>query len=361
MADPNAVGPAGRTFAQIQAEGNYLSEEERYWFLSQLRADGANLGQDALNFLAQYEGGGQPSGAAPAPTAPAGGGGATDIVPQPGSEYDLLDRQLANARYIAELNAQNAKDIAQVNNAADAQNQAAERALRLQLQQGQITSDQFMQQRDLAQRESQFARDLALRALEEEHRFNIERAQTEIARAGEMRQERQLQAQLAANPEDTVAYEYYKRMIGQPGAWDTAQQFAAGQQQAETPPSAINPSDLTNINGAPYAAPPPAYNDQTYQGLISNIQGQGQPEWNPGLAGQGAFGAQIVSPNRISRGLFSRFSPTDIGILNSFLRGGVSTQPGGPRVALKPEDWWAQVQRSFVPTLSSVGSPAVYS
>lgn len=272
---------------------------------------------------------------------------------------------LANSRYTAELAASTEKEVAAINNAARDKQQQSDSALQLALSQGKINSDQYMQQRDLAFKESSFARDLALRSLQEDHNY-------QISRAAEARQERSLQADLAANPQDLVKYEYYKRALGGAAAplaaYSTASQFANGG-AGNTPAGGtntlnggdtLNPANPQMLGGGSYPGAPPAYSDQTLQGIAKAIYGSGQqqPLYNPWVAGTGAFGTQIESPGALSRGQFRNLSDQEIGMLGSFLKGG-STGTGG--ASIDPTDYFQQVQRSWVPTLSSVGQQTGYS
>jgi len=235
--------------------------------------------------------------------------------------------------------------------------------LQRELQRGTIDANQYMQERELAQRESEFARNIALQTLTADR-------DNELRRIGEARQERLLQAQLAANPQDLVAYEFYKRNLGQPEAWDLAQQFAAGGEAGANAPMTTveNPSvtrakpPTETLSGQPYPEQPPAYSDEALQELASSFYDNtpgNTPLYDPKLSGTGVFGAQIKSPGAISRSQGMRLSDSEMGVLSSFLRGGID-MGGGKRVSINPDEYFQQVEKSWIPTLSGVGTQTQY-
>lgn len=241
-----------------------------------------------------------------------------------------------------------------------------ERKLQLELQAGNLDAQKYLQQRELAQRESEFARDLALRTLEADRQNKLQRAQLQINQAAEIRQERLLQSQLAANPQDLVAYEFYKRNLGTPEAWNLAQQWS---QQGGT----ANPTGMAAQSGGPlgneqidstgesYPDAPPAYSDETLQQLAAGLYGgSGKSLYNPGLSGTGVFGAQIESPGAISRSEGLALTDQELGILSSFLRGGID-MGNGRRTSIDPSDYFQQAERGWIPTVSSIGGVTQYS
>ena len=138
--------------------------------------------------------------------------------------------------------------------------------------------------------------------------------QEATARAAEARAARAQEAQLAANPADFVAYELYKRALQ-----------AGGQ---------------TPTTGA-------ARSDTEIQNLFSTILNLPQG----GLSlGTGQFGVELPSTGSISREQLGQYSPSDLGILSSFLRGGVETQPG-KLAGVDPEGYFRDLERGLVPVL----------
>lgn len=281
----------------------------------------------------------------------AGDGSSTALRTNPGYMYDMQERDHAFQLERDRINQEFTAKEAALDRAMRQQEMETNRKLEIELAEKRINAEQYMQQRSLAQQESQFARELAQRQLEADRDFQIQQADIKIRQMAEGRMERELQARLAANPQDLVAYEFYKRGLGQPEAWDDAQGQAtgmgSGQGTGQTP----------NAIGTPYEEAPPAYSDQSLQELLSSLYsnvGQGAL-YNPNLSGQTVFGAQIQSPNSISRAEGVNLSDTEMGILSSFLRAGID-MGGGRRVALDPNDYFQQVEQSWVPTLSSAGS-----
>lgn len=313
----------------------------------------------------------------------------------------LAAQSQAAAQQLAELQARHQMELQtaheqwqgqqnQIQQAFDQQQKELDRQLQLQLQNGTITAQAAQQARDLAQRESEFARTLAMNKAQQDfqqhldtmkfqHDSEIQNAQMALNSLAEARQERQLQANLAANPKDFVAYNYYMRGLGSPQqaagspgqnasqtAWALAQQFANGQgTPAGTPPPANTPTAQAGNPGstndavvpppiaAGYTPSAPSYSDQTLSDLYSATR-QGQPGYNPGMSGKGAFGTNIVAPNMISRAQYNSMTPTDIGIMSSFLNAGVDTG-GGHMAGINPDDYFAQMSRSFIPTMSDPG------
>lgn len=364
-----------RTFEQIQAAGNYESDDERYLYLRELQRRGTPIGAEAEQWLAQNSwretqnsetGYQEPQGQAPPPHFVAALAGASGIGnapattfenPQAGSSqvfnygWELLDREQEQETYIQKLNNDLQREIATINNTARQQLQSTDAALQRELQSGRLASDQYMQQRELAQRESEFARQIALQTRLQTFNEEMGRAELELQRLGELRQERELQAQLAANPNDFVAYEFYKRMLGTPKPWEQAQQVAQGQSNLQGGPGTVAEGQ-GNLLGEPYAAAPPAYDDETLSTVASSLfnpQGAGGGGgYNPNLTGTGVFGSTIEAPNSLSRAEFGSLSDAELGILNSFLRGGIEID--GRRVSVNPEDYFQQVEKSWIPT-----------
>lgn len=123
------------------------------------------------------------------------------------------------------------------------------------------------------------------------------------------------EAQLAANPADFVAFELYKRSLQEAG---------------------LDPTS-------------PARSDVDIQNLFELVLGL--PEERAAL-GTGRFGASIPTTGEISRERFGALSPTDIGVLSSFLEGGVETEPGVFQ-GINPADYFQEVQEGFIPTIGT--------
>jgi hypothetical protein len=280
----------------------------------------------------------------------------------PGYEYDIVEFEKAADLKIQQINNDFTQKQNDLNRQFTRQQAESDRALESELQAKRISSSEYMQQRDLAQRETEFARTLALQTLVADRDFQLSEAQLELDRVGEIRQERLLQAQLAANPQDFVAYEFYKRSLGDPQDLAMAQSIqdaqAEGENAAAVQPE-VNPlAGDENLLGTPYPEAQPAYSDQTLQMVINAIQGGGgqggDALYNPNLGGTGAFGAEISSPNKISRKQGTSLSTDEMGILSSFLRAGVDVG-GGKMVGLNPDEYFKQVEQSWVPTFSGAG------
>jgi hypothetical protein len=130
------------------------------------------------------------------------------------------------------------------------------------------------------------------------------------------------EAQLGANPADFVAYELYKRSL---------------QEQGFTPQGTVR-------------------TDPEIQDLFSLALGLNAGE----SAGVGQFGVDIPTTGSISRSELQAFSPTDIGLLQSFLRGGVKTGEGfldklpwsdDRFQGINPEDFFTELEEGLIPTL----------
>ncbi len=137
--------------------------------------------------------------------------------------------------------------------------------------------------------------------------------QIRAAMAAEATSRRLEESQLAANPADFVAYELYKRSV---------------QEQGFTPQSGAR-SDVEI---------------QDLFDLALGLEGQG------GSLGTGRFGVDLPTTGSISRAEFGGFSASDIGILSSFLRGGVDTGEGEFQ-GINPEDFFKELSEGLVPVL----------
>lgn len=86
-------------------------------------------------------------------------------------------------------------------------------------------------------------------------------------------------------------------------------------------------------------------------GSQSGTGGAPQFDLPTDVLGIGQFGAPVPTTQSISRSEFMDFSPTDMDILISFLKAGVQT-PTGDFQAINPEDYFVELARGFVPTLT---------
>lgn len=266
--------------------------------------------------------------------------------PQAGGDYNLQDSVNATNVKVTELQTQNAKEVAELNKAAQSALQDKINNLQLQLKNADITEAQYELAKNQAQQESEFARNLALNNLKEQHSYELNQAGLEIQRAAEQRQERALQASLGANPQDWVAYQLYQR--GLPGATAAAGTGGGGS------------NVQTQLNGQAYDQAPPAASDASLQSMAASLWDPAKSAYNPNLHGTGVFGTTIESPNQLSRGEFGRLSDTEMGLLTGLLKAGI-TQPNGKRLALNPTDFFAQAGKSWVPTYGSLsGAPTQY-
>ena len=156
----------------------------------------------------------------------------------------------------------------------------------------------------------------------------IQRGQLALAEQQAVDARRMQEAQLGANPADFVAYELYKRSL---------------EEQGFTPESA-------------------ARSDIEIQDLFDLALDLDKESVEPGsgaylggspiedLLGTGQFGVGIPTTGSISRSQLQGFNPTDIGILSSFLRGGVETDGGFQ--GINPEDFFTELEEGLIPTLS---------
>lgn len=120
------------------------------------------------------------------------------------------------------------------------------------------------------------------------------------------------EAQLGANPADFVAYELYKRSL---------------QEQGFTPQGNVR-------------------SDAEIQELVSATLGLEGGD----TIGAGQFGVDIPTTQSISRSELRGLNPTDVGILSSFLRGGVETGEGQFQ-GINPEDYFTELEEGLIPTL----------
>ncbi|KKL53057.1 hypothetical protein LCGC14_2279230, partial [marine sediment metagenome] len=155
----------------------------------------------------------------------------------------------------------------------------------------------------------------------------------ELARLQEQAQadaRRVQEAQLGANPADFVAYELYRREL---------------EKQGFTPERASRSDvDIQNLFdvalGLEGSAP--------LSGGAGGTFGLGGDPSTATL-GKGQFGVNLPTTGSISRAELQSYSPTDIGILESFLRGGVETDGGFQ--GINPQDFFTELEEGLIPTL----------
>ena len=169
------------------------------------------------------------------------------------------------------------------------------------------------------------------------------------------------EAQLGANPADFVAFELFKRSLQEQGFTPTT-----GPARSD-----VEIQDLFNIaldieSGEPLGieAPRPGPGPEenlgaggrlaTLQGGVGSIEelleDLGQSQNDPNFLGTGRFGVNLPTTGSISRSQLQGFNPTDIGILSSFLRGGVETDGGFQ--GINPEDFFTELEEGLVPVLA---------
>lgn len=141
----------------------------------------------------------------------------------------------------------------------------------------------------------------------------IAQLQAELQREGQADVRRLQEAQLGANPADFVAYELYKRSLVEQGFEPTG--------------------DVRT--------------DEEIQELFELALGQEGTRRE--TLGAGQFGVDIPTTGSISRSELQGYSPTDIDILSSFLRGGVETD--GDFQGINPEDYFTELEEGLIPTL----------
>lgn len=278
---------------------------------------------------------------------PASGPGYTPVA---GSDYRIADIQAAQAIQVQQIIAQ-----------ADKYRTDQNTQLNLQLTQQKITADQYAAQKLMMEQQVEFAQTQALNQLKEQHNYEIQSMQNQINQEAEVRQERELSAKLAANPQDWVAYEFYKRSGGTPQQTLGAPGSPSG---AATPASGGLNGTGNGLSGTAYPAAPPAYSDSTIQGVASSLfgangaNGQGAL-YNPNLSGTGAFGMAIPGPQDLSRSTYGALSDSEKAMLTGSLQAGVNMD--GKQVSIDPIDYFSQAMKSWVPTLSSAAPQSQYS
>jgi len=139
-----------------------------------------------------------------------------------------------------------------------------------------------------------------------------ERQEIERARAADTR--RLTEAQLAANPADFVAFELYKRSLQEQGF-----------ETQSDPRSDVEIQDIFS--------------------LALDLEGLGGES-----LGVGRFGVDLPSTGSISRSQLGGFNATDLGILSSFLKGGVEVGDDTFQ-GINPEDFFNELSEGLIPVL----------
>lgn len=163
----------------------------------------------------------------------------------------------------------------------------------------------------------QFADRLALEKFIADQLAELERDRIALQEQRDADARRLTEAQLGANPADFVAFELFKRSL---------------EEQGLTPQSA-------------------ARSDVEIQDLFSLALGLDEGA----SIGTGRFGVDLPTSGSISRSDLQGFSATDIGILSSFLRGGVSKgvdQEFSGFQGINPEDFFKELDEGLIPTLA---------
>lgn len=273
----------------------------------------------------------------------------TPIPVDPGLLAQQWEAMLTLEKYIADLQASmSALDRAETGRIADlqaeidratlAQNQLQFEAalafdvekLGLSREEFDFRVDQFRQQFGL-QREQfdfqkeTFAQEFGLRREQFEADFGLRERQFEFqqeqfAETFGLEQERfgleqtLAEAQLAANPSNFVALQLYRRSLEEQGL--------------------VAPSGQGSVS------------DEEIQDLFSLVLGLE----GGATQGEGQFGVELPTPGAISRSQFGQFTESDIGLLESFLRGGVDVGEG-EFAGINPMDFFQEVEEGFIPTI----------
>lgn len=272
------------------------------------------------------------------PTQAQGTNSGTPFVSNPGWAQSVLDQTNAQQTKVTGMNNQTQLELQRLTN------ESQQRVAQMQAEvQREIAKGNNASAERIAQLNAEIQR--------ESNRIAMYNAETQRMTAEAQR--REAEARMAANPNDLVAYEFFKRNLGTPSSVVSANSRPGGSSQR----SGRSAADALNGGGAgtgaASAAGPdnnPAYSDAALQTLAGSLFSGGNPNsWNPGLSGTGVFGAQIAAPNSMGRAAAMGLTEQQRGILNSFLSGGININ--GRRVAINPQDWWDDVQKSWIPTL----------
>lgn len=272
-----------------------------------------------------------------------GGTSNTTVDVQPGLDYQYEVQAQALQKYIADQQNSLSRELFLLNQAASERLAAEDRRLQSDLLNKRIDADKYIQARELKQRESEAARQFAIQRLQSDRAYEIDKATLELNKLQQQMQERETLAKLSANPTDWIAYQFYTRGLGTPEAYNQASQVATGADQ--------------QILGGP--GTPAPVSDTSIQDVARSIQNPDQAGYNPDLKGTSAFGAELQSPNTLSRNNVLQLSDTELQMLTGLIQAGIDIN--GKRVAVNPADYFQQAENSWIPTLSSVAAPTQYS
>ncbi|KKL09838.1 hypothetical protein LCGC14_2561850 [marine sediment metagenome] len=206
----------------------------------------------------------------------------------------------------------------------------------------------------------QFEKQLTLEKFIADQLAQLERDRIALQEQRDTDARRLTEAQLGANPADFVAFELYKRSLQEQG-FDTQSPVRSDTEIQDLFSLAL---DLEKQQPPGIEAPRPGEPTGGFDRFIDpdrvgrlgeDMRGlfPSPPQAsisNPDVLGTGQFGVDIPTTGSISRSQFQGFNPTDIGILSSFLRGGVEVDDGFQ--GINPEDFFTELGEGFVPTLT---------
>ena len=182
------------------------------------------------------------------------------------------------------------------------------------LRREQFEADFGLRERQFEAQQDQFAQQFGL------SREQFEQAKFEFGSQFGLEQEKfglertLAEANLAANPSNFVALQLYKRSLEEQGITAPEGQGALG--------------------------------DEDIQDLFSLVLGLEEGS----TQGTGQFGVGIPTPGAISRSQAGQFTESDIGLLESFLKGGVDVGQG-EFAGINPADFFQEVEEGFIPTI----------
>ncbi|KKM96624.1 hypothetical protein LCGC14_1135230 [marine sediment metagenome] len=163
--------------------------------------------------------------------------------------------------------------------------------------------------------------------------------QAQLQRESQADVRRQSEAQLSANPADFVAYELYRRSLEEEGF--TPERASR---------SNVDIQNLFNVAlGLEGSSQLPEGMVEVPENVAGGIFGLGGDPSTSTL-GKGQFGVNLPTTGSISRAELQSYSPTDLGILESFLRGGVKTEGGFQ--GINPQDFFTELEEGLIPTLT---------
>jgi hypothetical protein len=145
-----------------------------------------------------------------------------------------------------------------------------------------------------------------------------------------------------ANPQDFVALEQFRRSM----ATEHPEVELQGSQHTDEELQALV-AGIIESTGA----------DPLETGSAGGV-GQGAL-YDPTLAGTGYAGVNIPGAGAYNRAGFRQLTPQQRAILASFLQAGVETE-GGADISLDPDEYFADIERSFVPVLPGVETRTQY-